>query len=305
MAVALIARILLTVLKAVLILFLAIILFVLLAAGVVLLSPAKYKIRAEKYDVVKVESIVSWLFGIIRVSILYNNGKHSYNIKIFGVNYRNKKKKEQIINTDTDNDSGGIEHEEKTISKDTGKKTSKRKEDKTTYQEDKKSKEVKKDNKSLKQDSGEGNSKKIGSSSKVNKKKPKKKKENSSKREKISKIKEFIFEENTKGIIGVTKDSLWHLLLKIKPHRIKSDILFGMGDACQTGQVLGIIAIYMAMTGMVLNITPDFENRVLRGRLEVSGHIRAVSFLSAVLKVILNRQWKSFYKNAKKIKGEL
>ena len=96
-----------------------------------------------------------------------------------------------------------------------------------------------------------------------------------------------------------------HLLLKIKPRKIKSDILFGMGDACQTGQVLGAIAVYMAMTGIIFNITPDFENRVLRGRLEVSGHIRAVSFLSAVLKIILNKQWKIFYKNAKKIKGEL
>lgn len=317
-----------TVLKVVLILFLAIILFVLLVAGIALLSPAKYKLCAEKYGVIKAKGNVSWLFGIIRVLILYDDGKHSYNIKIFGVDYKkfvqhknenkieNKKKnkkedkkedkkKDKKENQNLDYDLGGKQHEEKDIGKDTGKKASERKEDKTACKEDKKSKEVKKDNKGSKQDTGKRNSKKTSSSGKIHKKAAEKEEEADSKRQKISKIKEFVFAENTKSIVGVAKNSLLHLLLKIKPRKIKSDILFGTGDACLTGWALGAISVYMAMTGTVFNITPDFENRVLRGRLEVSGHIRAVSFLLAVLKVVLNRQWKSFYREAKKIKEEL
>ena len=46
-----------------------------------------------------------------------------------------------------------------------------------------------------------------------------------------------------------------HLLKKIKPRKIKSDILFGTGDPCLTGQALGAIAVYMAMTGTFFNIT--------------------------------------------------
>ena len=100
-------------------------------------------------------------------------------------------------------------------------------------------------------------------------------------------------------------DKVLHLLKKIKPRKIKSDILFGTGDPCLTGQALGVIAVYMAMTGTFFNITPSFENQVLRGRLEVSGHIRIVTLLFIVLKILLSSEWKNFYKEAMKIKEEL
>lgn len=319
MAVALMASIWFMVLKVVLILFLVIILFILLVVGIVLLSPAKYKIRAEKYDVIKIESNISWLFGIIRVLVLYDDGKHSYNIKIFGVNYnkfnhcekeKHKDKKKEILDYNLE----GEKHEEKDISKDTGKKTSGRKEDKTTRKEDKKSKENRKNSTGSQQNSWKRNSKETNSSGKIHKKetkkaKPKKKENNDEKNngrwQTISKIKEFVFADNTKGVVSTAKNSLIHLLLKIKPRKIKSDILFGTGDACLTGQALGAIAVYMAVTNTVLNITPDFENRVLKGRLEVLGRIRAASFLLAVLKIVLDRHWKSFYRDLKKVKEEI
>ena len=122
---------------------------------------------------------------------------------------------------------------------------------------------------------------------------------------KAGRIKDFIFSETTKGIVCVTRDNVLHLLKKIKPRKIKSDILFGTGDPCLTGQALGVIAVYMAMTGTFFNITPSFENQVLRGRLEVSGHIRIVTLLFIVLKILLSSEWKNFYKEAMKIKEEL
>ena len=61
----------------------------------------------------------------------------------------------------------------------------------------------------------------------------------------------------------------------------------------------------MAMTGTFFNITPSFGNQVLRGRLEVSGHIRIVTLLFIVLKILLSSEWKNFYKEAMKIKEEL
>lgn len=123
--------------------------------------------------------------------------------------------------------------------------------------------------------------------------------------EKAGRIKDFIFSEITKGIVCVARDNVLHLLKKIKPRKIKSDILFGTGDPCLTGQALGAIAVYMAMTGTFFNITPDFENQVLRGRFEVSGHIRIVTLLFIVLKILLSSEWKNFYKEAMKIKEEL
>lgn len=302
-ATALMASIWFTLLKVAFILFLAVGLFILAVLGLVLLSPARYKIHAEKYDVIKAEGNVSWLFGIIRVLLLYDDGKQSYNIKIFGIDLKKftQKKSEEKIIEDVDYYWEGEEHEEKNIIKGIEEKACERKDDKTSFKEDKKSKEVEKDSKDGKQDSRKKNSKKTSSSHKSRKKKE----EKNGTRQKISKIKEFIFEEDTKCIAGAAKKGLLRLLLKIKPRKIKSDILFGTGDACLTGQACGAIAACMAVTGIILNITPDFDNKVLRGRLEISGYIRALSVLFAVLKIILNRKWKSFYRNAKKIKEEL
>lgn len=122
--------------------------------------------------------------------------------------------------------------------------------------------------------------------------------------EKFHRVKEFILSEVTKNMLNITKDKIFYLIKKIKPRRIKSDIVFGTGDPCQTGYITGIFAVYMAMSGTVFNITPDFENKILKGRLSVSGHIRASSLAFAVLRVIISNEWKSFYKEAVKIKEE-
>lgn len=84
MFIALIAKILLTALKVLLFLFLAVILVLLLILCLVLFTPLKYSASAEKYDIIKAEGKVSWLLGIIRISFLYNDGKSSYKLRIFG-----------------------------------------------------------------------------------------------------------------------------------------------------------------------------------------------------------------------------
>ncbi|MFG6395223.1 MAG: DUF2953 domain-containing protein [Lachnospiraceae bacterium] len=120
----------------------------------------------------------------------------------------------------------------------------------------------------------------------------------------FNRVKEFILSEVTKNMLDITKDKIFYLLKKIKPRKIKSDIVFGTGDPCQTGYITGLCAVYMAVSGTFFNITPDFENKILKGRISVSGHIRASSLAFAVLRVIISNEWKSFYKEAVKIKEE-
>ena len=81
MLIALIAKILLTVLKVLLFLLLAVILVLLSILCMVLFTPLKYSASAEKYDIIKAEGKVSWLLGIIRISFLYNDGKSSYKLR--------------------------------------------------------------------------------------------------------------------------------------------------------------------------------------------------------------------------------
>lgn len=362
----LIAQILLTVLKAVLFLLLAVILFITFILCLVLFTPLKYNIYAEKYGTTRAEGRLSWLLGIIKVSFLYDNGENSYKLKIFGADYkklagffagfpRKKKKKEYSLEAaespvQNKNKDGKDNYEKKKKTKDflqEEEKTSPNK-DKTPFKEDKAYKDEsktpqkekagmdKKDKEAAwdSKHSGTDKDKRTGSSITGNirifwekvKALPLKAKGIFNKikqnietfKEKASKIqsalysikgkshriKEFILSEVTKNMLNITKDKIFYLLKKIKPRRIKSDIVFGTGDPCQTGYITGLCTVYMAMSGTVFNITPDFENKILKGRISVSGHIRASSLAFAVLRVIISNEWKSFYKEAVKIKEE-
>lgn len=361
MLIALIAKILLTALKVLLFLLLAVILVLLSILCIVLFTPLKYNASAEKYDIIKAEGKVSWLLGIIRVSFLYNDGKSSYKLRIFGADYkklaeffakRAKKKEkkkfdlesaEQTVKDERRGDNNEEKKEEGVFPQKEEKPAYKEHkphgEESTTFckkeetQEEETGPEVeirhKETQKNIQhsKDRRTDKDKRAGnafiSSIKAFWQKvkaiPSKIKDTFNKtgssikevrktvhniKDKFTTLKEFIFSEITKNMLGVAKNNLFRLLAKIKPRKIRSDILFGTGDPCLTGRVLGGIAVYMAMTGMVFNITPDFENKVLSGSIMVSGQIRAASLAFAVLKVIISNEWKSFYKEAMKIKEE-
>lgn len=364
MLIALIAKILLTALKVLLFLLLAVILVLLLILCLVLFTPLKYNASAEKYDIIKADGKVSWLLGIIRISFLYNDGRSSYKLRVFGADYkklagffakRAKKKEKKKENKKFDLESTGQparEESEGTRNEEEENKAFPQKEEEQIYKGHKPSGEesappVKKEEKAEKENRAEAegrhkeNQKNIQYSGNIGKDKdkrtgnafisrikvfwqkiksiPSKIKDTFSKirksareagktacniKDKFTTAKEFIFSEITKNMLGVAKDNLFRLLVRIKPRKIKSDILFGTGDPCQTGQILGLAAVYMAMSGTVFNITPDFENKILRGRIMVSGQIRAASLAFAVLRVIISNEWKSFYKEAMKIKEE-
>lgn len=360
MLIALIANILLTALKVLLFLLLAVILVLLSILCLVLFTPLKYSASAEKYDIIKAEGKISWLLGIIRISFLYNDGKSSYKLRIFGADYkkleeffakRAKKKEKKDFdlesaeqttrdesegdNNEKEEDQAFPQKEEKPVYKEhkpygeegtpSGKKEEKaekenRAEVEGRHKETQKNIQHSEDRRTDK-DRRTGNA--FISSIKAFWQKvkaiPSKIKDTFNKtgssikearktvhniKDKFTTVKEFIFSEITKNMLGVAKDNLFRLLAKIKPRKIRSDILFGTGDPCLTGQILGLAAAYMAMAGTVFNITPDFENKVLRGRIMVSGQIRASSLAFAVLKVIISNEWKSFYKEAMKIKEE-
>lgn len=361
MLIALVAKILLTILKVLLFLLLAVILVLLLIFCLVFFTPLKYSARAEKYDIIKAEGKVSWLLGIIHVSFWYSDGKSSYKLRVFGADYkklaeffarwqRKKEKKnfdlESAGQTARDEREGGNneekkeegvfpQEEEKHIYKEHKPhgeestpfcKKEETQEEETGPEVENRNKEIKKDVQHS-EDSGTDKDKRAGNAvissikafwQKI-KSVPSKIKGTYSKitssikkagetahnlKDKFTTAREFIFSEITKNMLGVAKDNLFRLLAKIKPRKIKSDILFGTGDPCLTGQVFGGITVYMAMTGMVFNITPDFENKVLRGSIMVSGQIRAASLAFAVLRVIISNEWRSFYKEAMKIKEE-
>lgn len=366
MAATFIAKVLITILKTALFLLLAVILIILLILCLVLFTSLKYNIYAEKYDAIKAEGKVSWLFGIVAFSFCCNSNGNSYKLKIFGADYKKlagflakffKKKEKEVYSLETSekpfndkNKNRGENYEKKKENKTFPheKENLTINKDKTPVKEDKedagKDKTPQKDaemeirdkkaEKTLQHDKDSGTDKNKRASSntifvtfckkitgipekikniftktrrtiKEFKEKLQEIPETVHKvTDKASRIKEFIFSEITKNMFVLAKDKLFYLLKKIKPRKIEGDILIGTGDPCQTGLVLGAAAAYMALAGTFFNITPDFENKVFCGRLMVSGHIRAVTLLAIFLRVIISREWKSFYKESMKIKEE-
>ena len=122
---------------------------------------------------------------------------------------------------------------------------------------------------------------------------------------KIEILSEFVQDELNREGFRITYTSLERILKHVLPTRLKSNIIFGTGDPCTTGQLLGIAGILLSLYGDRLQITPDFQNKILEGKHDARGRIRLVTILIIVIKLILNRRFKQLKKNVKILKEAL
>lgn len=88
----------------------------------------------------------------------------------------------------------------------------------------------------------------------------------------------------------------WH------PRRIHGCVEYGFEDPCHTGQLLALLSILYPFFGDNVEITPDFENKVLIGDLHIKGHIRLCHLLMAIKVLFFNRKVRKTYEDYKKIK---
>lgn len=70
-------------------------------------------------------------------------------------------------------------------------------------------------------------------------------------------------------------DGLKYLL----PQKLEADLVFGLEDPALTGKILGCLAMAMPIYGEHLNITPDFDRSILKGRILAAGRIRRYKLL--------------------------
>ena len=119
--------------------------------------------------------------------------------------------------------------------------------------------------------------------------------------------KELLFHEDTKALIKHIFLKLHNILKKIKPKRIKADILFGTGQPDTTGYVLGVYGVLSTQIHKpnVINLTPDFENKVIEGRVEASGHFRIFTILKNAVMLILDKRLKELLSKVKKHKAAM
>ena len=107
---------------------------------------------------------------------------------------------------------------------------------------------------------------------------------------KLLALAEFIDSREFKDNFAFAKVQLGRLFKHIMPlkHRIKLE--FGTGSPDTTGEILGALAVVMALTGMNIQVMPDFDNVIFRGEIYMKGRIRLFNILIIALKVYFNKE---------------
>lgn len=123
--------------------------------------------------------------------------------------------------------------------------------------------------------------------------------------DKYSLVKVFFQDENNKLGLKYGYINLKGILRHIKPRKVIANIEFGTGDPSSTGQILGVVAVFMGIYGNSVKIIPDFENEVIRGDFYCRGRIQSLVLLIIGIKVIRNRNIKTLIKNFQTLKEEI
>lgn len=74
------------------------------------------------------------------------------------------------------------------------------------------------------------------------------------------------------------------------PQKLNAKITFGFEDPYYTGKVLGWTAALIPIYGDHIDVTPDFEKRILKGELKIKGRIRRYKILYLLWKVYKDKE---------------
>jgi len=121
----------------------------------------------------------------------------------------------------------------------------------------------------------------------------------------ISYYMELLQEEDTKQLFAHALLRTGKILKNIRPRYVKAELTFGFGTPDNTGYVYGLYCIFMSALGSGVQVTPDFENRVLLGKCEVRGHLIVWVALVNGLRLVLDKKLKAFLSKMKKEKREI
>ncbi len=285
---------LLKLLQIILIIVLCLLLFVLAVVCLILFCPICYKGVAEYNGNLRAKGKVTWLFFILSVTFSYQEGKANGKICIFGIDILKFLEKHHKHDAD-------IEKQESALPEKPDLEASQLQEEGEAAQTDLIADEVQ-DEEQAGKPGIEAFLQRIRELFLLPWKKIKaffqmlrqifaKIK---GKAESAGKIWEFWKSEITQGMVCILKDNVLHLLRKIKPKVLRGRILFGTGDPCTTGRLLGAAAILYAAWGKGVQVVPDFEEACFEGELYIRGRISLITLLFIVIRILISNEWKQF-----------
>lgn len=271
--------IILTILKWLGILLLAVAGLVLAATACILLVPVRYHVYVEKQGQLLVKGYVSWLFHLLHLSFQVKEGKKSYVQRILGIPVRKLFRRKAA-----------------------GKKTSRKKTagKKPAQHRPATGAPAKKESPTGIRDS------EIPGEERQKGHQEQKKKSGFFQqiqgfflliRRVLGKIRKSIetgWDDDTLQFWRLVWDNLILLWKHSRPETLKGWVHFGTSDPCTTGLLLGAIGACYAAIGNGVKIVPDFEKPVLEGCLEISGKMRMMQLVFIVQKIFFSEQWEQF-----------
>lgn len=288
---------------------------VILVVTAVLFVPVRYKVNADYHDRFKAQAKVSWL-GILRLMISYDEELDIKAKAFFITVYNNNDENSKVSEQKKANKKKEKKPEENIFSasdKDVEKLTEK--EEKPQIKMAEAVNETKEDVQNVKEAVSEDESGNIQNRSFFNKVKDKcfviytkikeiiklirdtvKKVSGAADRlkEKVSKTKEFVTDEDNKALFHFLVEQLKALIKVIRPKKYRINARLGFEDPATMGKVLAYASIFYGMSGVDLSLEPVFGENVKEGSMFLKGNIRIFSVLVIALRVYRNEQFKKF-----------
>ena len=288
---------------------------VILVVTAVLFVPVRYKVNADYHDRFKAQAKVSWL-GILRLMISYDEELDIKAKAFFITVYNNNDENSKVSEQKKAKKKKEKKPEENIFSasdKDVEKLTEK--EEKPQIKMAEAVNETKEDVQNVKEAVSEDESGNIQNRSFFNKVKDKcfviytkikeiiklirdtvKKISGAADRlkEKVSKAKEFVTDEDNRALFHFLVEQLKALIKVIKPKKYRINARIGFEDPATMGKVLAYVSILYGMSGVDLSLEPVFGENVKEGSIFLKGNIRIFTVLVIALRVYRNEQFKEF-----------
>ena len=115
-------------------------------------------------------------------------------------------------------------------------------------------------------------------------------------KDKIETVRVFLADAENQNTIRLLLRQVLKLFKHILPRKISGRVRFGFDDPATTGQILTYISPFYGMYAKSLTIEPVFDEKVMEGELHLKGHIRVASLLWIVVRVILNKNFRTLVK---------
>lgn len=101
---------------------------------------------------------------------------------------------------------------------------------------------------------------------------------------------DILQEEDTKILIKNAWESIYMVLLRIKPKYLSIKLIYGFSTPDTTGKVYGYYCMVSPILPDTVCINPDFENEVLNGTFECKGNITVFVILVNGLRILFDKR---------------